>query len=77
MADRETIEKIKNLESKHKDLISKKKATKIEKPVLDKNATRYDEVRKELGANADGSLGVYGGKKYEGLGSRDVHVLLT
>lgn len=29
-------------------------------------------MRKELGANADGSLGVYGGKKYEGLGSRDV-----
>lgn len=36
----------------------------MEKPVLDKNPTKYDEVRKELGANADGSLGVYGGKKY-------------
>jgi len=29
-------------------------------------------MRKELGAKADGSMGVYGGKKYEGLGSRDV-----
>lgn len=64
MADRETIEKIKTLETKHKELISKKKVTKIEKPILDKNTIRYDEVRKELGANADGSLGVYGGKKY-------------
>jgi len=64
LTDRETLEKIKTLETKHKDLISKKKAIKMEKPVLDKNPTKYDEVRKELGANADGSLGVYGGKKY-------------
>ena len=29
-------------------------------------------MRKELGTNLDGSLGAYGGKKYEGLGSYDV-----
>lgn len=31
-----------------------------------------EEWRKELGSNPDGSLGAYGGKKYEGLGVHDV-----
>ncbi len=29
-------------------------------------------MRREVSAYQDGSLGAYGGKKYEGLGSRDV-----
>jgi hypothetical protein len=33
-----------------------------------------NEIRREMGGNNDGSLGVYGGKKYEGLGARDVHI---
>jgi hypothetical protein len=27
-----------------------------------------------MGGNSDGSLGVYGGKRYEGLGVRDVTI---
>jgi hypothetical protein len=39
--------------------------------------TKMDEVRKEAGTYNDGSLGAYGGKKYEGLGSRDVNMFLS
>jgi hypothetical protein len=38
--------------------------------------TKMDEVRREVGTYNDGSLGAYGGKKYEGLGSRDVNIFL-
>jgi hypothetical protein len=38
--------------------------------------TKMDEVRKEAGTYNDGSLGAYGGKKYEGLGARDVNISL-
>jgi hypothetical protein len=31
-----------------------------------------DMLRSELGTEKDGSLGGWGGKKYEGLGMRDV-----
>ena len=31
-------------------------------------------MRKEIGTNKDGSLGAFGGNKYEGLGVRDVNV---
>ena len=33
---------------------------------------KAEEMRRELGAKADGSMGAYGGRRYEGLGSRDV-----
>ena len=43
-----------------------------------KNENKSEEfVRKELGTNLDGSLGVYGGKKYEGLGVHDVIVRIS
>lgn len=34
--------------------------------------TKIDVLRSELGTQKDGSLGRWGGKKYEGLGMRDV-----
>lgn len=33
-----------------------------------------EEVRRETGTDLDGSMGGFGGKKYEGLGVRDVYV---
>jgi hypothetical protein len=41
-----------------------------------KGNAKMNELRKEMGGNQDGSMGVYGGKKYEGLGSRDVRMRL-
>jgi hypothetical protein len=56
---------------KFKHLVVPNKKEKSSKPV-DKQKSRSDDLRKELGTNLDGSLGVYAGKRYEGLGSNDV-----
>lgn len=37
---------------------------------------KFEEMRREIGANSDGSLGAWGGKKYEGLGVRDVQIFV-
>lgn len=34
-------------------------------------------MRGEFGTEKDGSLGAWGGKKYEGLGMRDVNILFN
>lgn len=37
-----------------------------------KTVAKVDIVREESGTKEDGSMGAWGGKKYEGLGMRDV-----
>lgn len=37
---------------------------------------RIAEYRKEMTVREDGSMGAWGGKKYEGLGSQNVYVVI-
>ncbi len=50
----------------------KKKTTEETNNKVPERNQKAEEMRRELGSKADGSLGAYGGRRYEGLGSRDV-----
>ena len=63
--------KISEMMQKHAHLIKKKGAEAKEKE-REKKDHKHEEIRKEIGTYNDGSMGAYGGKRYEGLGARDV-----